>query len=138
MEKDAHAELNAFVAEWPETPEGNREVFQRLRGRLDGKEGVALEFVPRPGVTYSLRAVHAGPGKNGLLAMVDVIEDSPRWLSVCFYREMITDPEQRGSMVPGGLLGEDAVCFDIDKRDDEFIRYVELRLDEACRKALPE
>lgn len=70
--------------------------------------------------------------------MVDVIEDVCRWLSVCFYNEMIEDSEEKGDFVPGGLLGEDAVCFDLEKRDDDLIRYVEARLDEACRNAAQE
>jgi hypothetical protein len=70
--------------------------------------------------------------------MVDVIEDNPRWLSVCFYDEMITDPEEKGDFVPEGLLGEDAVCFDIEELDEELIRYIEIRLDEAYRSALKE
>ncbi len=70
--------------------------------------------------------------------MVDVIEDSPRWLSVCFYGEMITDPEENGDFVPEGLLGDDAVCFDIEARDKVLIRYIENRLDEAWRSAAVE
>jgi hypothetical protein len=67
--------------------------------------------------------------------MVDVIEDDPRWLSVCFYGEMITDPEEKGDFVPEGLLGEDAVCFDVEERDEKLITYIETRLDEACQSA---
>jgi len=136
--KETDSELIAFMKEWQETPEGNRDVFWRFREYLGRKEGVSLAFVPRPGLTYSLRAVHAAQKKKGLFVMVDVIEDSPRWLSVCFYSEMITDPEEKGAFVPGGLLGEDAVCFDIEQRDDELVRYVETRLDEACRSASSE
>jgi hypothetical protein len=38
--------------------------------------------------------------------MVDVIDDDPevRWLSVCFYGEMITDPDEAGELIPEGLL----------------------------------
>lgn len=70
--------------------------------------------------------------------MVDVIEDAPRWLSVCFYGEMITDPDEQGDFVPEGLLGEDAICFDIDQYDDALLQYVEARLDEAYRSASTE
>ncbi|MCI5126792.1 MAG: hypothetical protein D3925_20505, partial [Candidatus Electrothrix sp. AR5] len=70
--------------------------------------------------------------------MIDVIEDNPRWLSVCFYGDMITDPEGQGDAVPGGLLGEDAVCFDLEAWDEERVRYVEARLDEACQRAAQE
>lgn len=129
---ETKGELNAFIENWPETAEKNKAVFSRLREYLASKEGVALTFIPRPGVTYSLRAKHANQKKKELFAMVDVIEDTPRWLSVCFYEEMVSDPEQRGDSVPGGLLGEDALCFDLEKWDEELIRYIEARLGEAC------
>jgi len=138
MEKETDSELTAFIEGWKETPEGNKEVFLHFREYLSRKEGVTLEFIARPGLTYSLRAVHAAQKKKGLFVMVDVIEDNPRWLSVCFYGEMITDPEERGDFVPEGLLGEDALCFDMEEQDEEFVRYIELRLDEACRSASEE
>jgi hypothetical protein len=138
MEKETDSALNAFIEDWEETPEKNREVFLHLREYLGKKEGVSLEFIPRPGVTYSLRAVHAAQKKRGLFVMVDVIEDDPRWLSVCFYGEMITDPEEKGDFVPEGLLGEDAVCFDVEKQDEKLVKYIKDRLDEACCSALEE
>lgn len=138
MGKEADAELKTFIDEWTETPEKNKETFLHFREYLSQKEGVTLEFNPRPGLTYSLRGVHANQKKKDLFVMVDVIEDSPRWLSVCFYGEMITDPEERGDYVPEGLLGEDAVCFDIEEKDEALIRYVEKRLDEACESASKE
>ena len=138
MGNGASSELDAFIEDWKVTPENNRAVFLQLKEHLEKKEGVALEFIPRPGLTYSLRAVQAAQKKRGLFVMVDVIEDDPRWLSVCFYGEMITDPEEKGDFVPEGLLGEDAVCFDIEERDEELVKYVELRLDEAWRNASEE
>lgn len=135
MGKETELELNRFVEEWKETDEGNRTAFLDFKEYLSQKDGVSLDFVSRPGVTSSLRAVHEGQKKRELFVMVDVIEDEPRWLSICFYNEMITDPEERGDFVPQGLLGEDAVCFDIEERDEDFIRYIEARLDEACFNA---
>ncbi len=138
MEKGTDSELNAFIEEWEETPEKNKEAFLHFKECLAGKTGVTLEFIARPGVTYSLRAAHAAQTKRDLFVMVDVIEDDPRWLSVCFYGNMIKDPEEKGDFVPEGLLGEDAVCFDIEERDEELIRYIEIRLDEACLNASKE
>mgnify|MGYP001159233177 CR=1 FL=1 len=135
MEKNTNSELDVFVKDWEATPERNRDAFLRFKNCLAAKEGVRLEFMARPGVTYSLRAVHAAQKKRGLFVMVDVIEDAPRWLSICFYGEMITDPDGIGDGVPGGLLGEDAVCFDLDQYDEERIRYIEARMDEAHRSA---
>ena len=128
-------ELSAFIEEWPASPEGNKDTFMRLRDALTAKSGVTLDFIPRPGVTYSLRAVHANQKKRDLFVMVDVIEDNPRWLSICFYGDMISDPEEQGDFVPEGLLGEDAVCFDIETWDEALIQYVEARLHEACGNA---
>lgn len=131
-------ELQSFVDDWTETDERNKEAFIRLKSHLDAKDGVQLEFIPRPGVTYSLRAAHQNQKQRSLFVMVDVIEDEPRWLSVCFYGEMITDPDERGDFVPEGLLGEDAMCFDIDEYDDGFLQYVESRMDEAYQSAAGE
>lgn len=138
MANETDSELNAFIEQWNETAEKNRETFLHFKDYLSGKEGVILEFIPRAGVTYSLRASHSAQKKRELFVMVDVIEDDPRWLSVCFYGDMITDPEEKGDFVPEGLLGEDAVCFDIEKRDEELIQYVKIRFDEACKSALKE
>lgn len=130
--------LNAFLEEWAETEGRNKEIFLHFREYLREKAGITLTFIPRPGVTYSLRAGHAKQKQKGLFAMIDVIEDAPRWLSVCFYEEMVTDPEQRGDFVPGGLLGEDALCFDLENWDEELIPYITARLDEAYEKVARE
>jgi hypothetical protein len=128
-------ELQSFVDDWTDTEERNKEAFVRLKSHLDAKDGVQLEFIPRPGVTYSLRAAHQNQKQRSLFVMVDVIEDAPRWLSVCFYGDMISDPDEQGDFVPEGLLGEDAMCFDIDQYDDTLLQYVEARLDEARQSA---
>lgn len=128
-------ELEAFVADWQETDEQNKRAFCALKDWLAGQAGVSLNFIPRPGVTYSLRAAHSNQTKKSMFAMVDVIEGEPRWLSVCFYGELISDPEEKGDFVPGGLLGEDAVCFDLDEYSDEAVAYLLARLAEACTAA---
>jgi hypothetical protein len=128
-------EVDAFLADWEDTEEKSKAVFLRLKAFLEQKEGVVLSFNPRPGVTYSLRAAHVNQKQKSLFAMVDVIEDTPRWLSVCFYEAMINDPEENGDFVPEGLLGEDAICFDIEAWDDGLVGYVETRLDEAWQSA---
>lgn len=130
--------LEEFIGNWSDSPERNKDAFLRLKSYLEALDGVRLEFIPRPGVTYSLRASHPNQRRRTLFVMVDVIEDTPRWLSVCFYGEMITDPDEQGDFVPQGLLGEDAVCFDIDRYEDGILHYVQARLDEACRYASKE
>ncbi len=135
MNAKTEQELNTFIEEWKETPDKNKTTFTHFKDYLSKKEGVTLDFVSRPGVTYSLRAVHANQKEKDLFVMVDVIEDVSRWLSVCFYGDMITDVEEKGDFVPGGLLGEDAVCFDLEEQNDKLVTYIEARLDEACSNA---
>ena len=128
---DTMQALMEFIEEWQETGEGNKKAFVRLMSCLESKEDTSLEFLPRPGVTSSLRAAHVRQKGRPLFVMVDVIEDEPRWLSVCFYGDTVTDPEERGDFVPEGLLGEDAVCFDLDAYDEINLAYVESRIEEA-------
>ena len=129
-------ELDTFIAAWEETPEKNKQVFLQLKDHLAAKDGARLEFVPREGLTYSLRGSSPNQTERPLFVMVDVIEDNPRWLSVCFYGETVSDPEEAGDYVPEGLLGEDAVCFDIETFDAERLAYVMARIDEAYRAAM--
>lgn len=132
MNTETEQTLNTFIEEWQETADKNKTTFVHFKDYLTKKEGVTLDFVARPGITYSLRAVHADQKEKELFVMIDVIEDTSKWLSVCFYNDMITDVEEKGDWVPGGLMGEDAVCFDIEEHNETMIRYIEARLDEAC------
>jgi len=129
------AEVEKFIEDWPDSPERNKAIFIRLKDFLSAMSGIVFEFVAREGITYSLRAKHENQTDKPLFVMVDVIEDSPRWLSVCFYGELITDPDEVGDFVPEGLLGEDAICFDLEEYDEEAISYVEARLAEAHQNA---
>ncbi len=133
---DSMQELQAFVDEWSDSDGTGKAAFIRLKTHLSAKNDVTLEFIPRSGVTYSLRAAHPNQQERDLFVMVDVIEDTPRWLSVCFYGDMVTDPEERGDFVPEGLLGEDAVCFDIEEDSDALLQYVEVRINEAFQSAM--
>jgi hypothetical protein len=138
MPQTAPTALKDFIEDWQESSERNKEIFLRYKTQLESDESVSLEFIPRPGITYSLRATHTARKTRGLFAIIDVIEDNPRWLSVCFYSDMITDPEKRGDAVPGGLLGEDAVCFDLETWNEDLVSYVSARLNEACQSATQE
>lgn len=124
-------EIEQFITMWPDSSETCRDLFVRMKDHLQGFETVSLQFIARPGVTYSLRAAHPNQSDRPLFAMIDVIDDEPRWLSICFYGEMVNDPEKRGDYVPGGLLGEDGICFDLENSDEEWVSYIIKRLDEA-------
>ena len=128
------AEMKDFLASWPDSE--MKKVFSRLADQVADNDDVTLTFKARPGVTYSLRGQRHGQSKE-LMTMIDVIDDDPqdRWLSVCFFAEMITDPEEKGDIVPEGLLGHDGYCFDLDSTDPEEVAYVSKRIDEAYTNA---
>lgn len=137
MDETEKKELDDFIASWTETEAGTRAAFLRLKSHLEDKEKAELAFKARPGVSYSLRGICPGHDRQ-LFVMADVIDDDPssRWLSVCFYGDMISDPDERGDLIPGGLLGEDGYCFDMDEGEDALLTYIETRIDEAYQSAL--
>jgi len=126
-------EIELFIEQWPDSPNGCRSVFETLYRHLLALDGAKIEFYARPPVTYSLRGAPVKNSPYPLFVMVDVIEEAPRWLSVCFYEKMVSDPETRGDAVPGGLLGEDGICFDIDSDDQTLIDYIKERIDQAFK-----
>lgn len=135
-------ELDTFIDTWTETGSGTRKAFTVIVEHLKTLDNIFFEFNARPGISYSLRPRHANQTDKSLFAMVDVIDDDPneRWLSICFYSEMITDPYEMGDLIPEGLLGEDGYCFDLYEYDEDDIRYLTKRLSQAyehaCRKSV--
>ncbi len=140
MDEAMNGELSKLLSSWTEDPHNTKDCFLELKQALEGMDGVTLSLTARPGVSYSLRAAHAGQKTRGLFAMVDVIDDDPadRWLSVCFYKDMIGDPDELADEVPEGLLGEDARCFDLEERDENLVGYIKARLAEAGASAAAE
>ncbi len=136
IEKETN-ELSAFIETWEETATNIKTAFLQLKNHLQAKEDSILSFKARPGVSYSLRATCPGQ-KRELFVMADVIDDDPpnRWLSVCFYGDMISDPEDIGDLIPEGLLGQDGYCFDIDEGEEGLLTYIKARLDEAYQAAV--
>jgi hypothetical protein len=130
-------QLEDFIENWSETEAKNREAFIELYEHLKALEDTNFEFNARPGVSYSLRPRLKTQKKRSLFAMVDVIDDDPeeRWLSICFYGEMITDPNEVGELIPEGLLGEDGYCFDLYEYDKDEIKYLKQRLNQAHENA---
>ncbi|UCG14886.1 MAG: hypothetical protein JSU72_07935 [Deltaproteobacteria bacterium] len=131
-------EMEAFLKVWEDAPQRTKAAFVRLQEHLAAKRDVSFTFKARPGVSYSLRARHAGQKVRPLFIIMDVIDDdqSSRWLSVCFYPDMITDSEERGILIPFGLLGEDGYCFDLEEWDEKYLCYLEARMDEAYESFL--
>ncbi len=129
--------LKLFIEQWKDNESGIKKAFKEISDHILKMDDISIEFNARPGITYSLRPVHKNQKKRSLFAMADVIDDDPeaRWLSVCFYGEMINDPEELGDLIPDGLLGEDGYCFDLDEYDYDKLNYLKKRLDEAYESA---
>lgn len=132
-EMTAAQEIESFLEGWGGDTEPMRDWFRLFYQELSSMEGVSLTFVGRPGVSYSIRPMHENQTKRDKFAIVDVIDDDPneRWLSVCFYEDMITDPKERGELIPGGLAGSDGYCFDLYENEKELALYLLDRLKEA-------
>ena len=125
--------INDFIDAWTADELQTKSVFQTLCQQLAGMDKAKIEFIERPGISYSLRGMRPDRRECPLFVMIDVIDDDPneRWLSVCFYGDMVQDPDERGDLIPGGLLGSDGYCFDISESDDQLIAYVGQRIHEA-------
>lgn len=136
--KTVESEIEAFLSEWGgKGDQPMKNWFQLFFETVKTMEDVDLQFVARPGVSFSIRPKHLSQIDRDLFAIIDVIDDDPeeRWLSVCFYGDMITDPEGRGEVIPGGLSGSDGYCFDMFEDDKQLAAYLVDRLKEAARAA---
>ena len=133
--QDEYQDMCALLDGWTKGPDHIKNAFIKLKDNILKKENITVNFISRPGITYSLRAtVKENPQiDRPLFGMMDIIDDDPdnRWLSVCFFEEMISDPDDKGDFVPEGLLGEDACCFDFEENDDTVLQYIQQRIDEA-------
>lgn len=133
----AKEEFDAFLESWTVDPCGAKKVELAYRDLLAAIPGVELDYKCRPGVSFSLRARGKAQQSRDLFVMVDVVDDEPdnRWLSVCFYADLVTDPDEKGDVAPEGLNGEDAACFNYDEEDPAMEAYIAARLREAAAAA---
>jgi hypothetical protein len=140
VDKKDLKELDEFLDSWAKDGSGVKKAFLYLRDSFSKRKGLRARFIYRLGVSGSFRvsAGEVGASERSLFALVDIIDDDPgnRWLSVCFYEDTITDPDEEGNLVPQGLLGEDGYCFDITGYDESMMDYLDQRIDEAYSKAL--
>ncbi|SIN77280.1 hypothetical protein [Halodesulfovibrio marinisediminis] len=135
---NSHREaLDALLEDWTESEAKTKAAFIEYKDLLLSFEGLSLSFKGRPGVSFSLRAKHENQSERELFVLVDVVDDDPadRWLSVCFYADMINDADELGDWVPGGLMGEDACCFNLDEDDAEMRAYIKDRITDAYNSA---
>lgn len=133
-------DLTEITNEWPGSQPELKTAFLELVKEMEDGDGTELELISRPGITYSVRANVPSPERDRpLYVMADVIvSDSEPWfLSVCFFADEITDPDELGDEVPGGLFDQDACCFDLDDGEDkEMADYLKERISEAHENAL--
>ncbi len=132
---EEHKEMLALLEGWTNDSQNMKDAFIKLKEKLLSKKNVSLSFNSRPGVSYSLRASaeNSAETNRNLFALVDIVDDQTenRWLSVCFYSDLVSDPDDEGNFVPNGILGEDGYCFDLFEYDTALISYIEQRVDEA-------
>ena len=134
LKQEDFKNLSDILDKWTRDEMNMKDAFLRLANRFSEKNRAVLSVVPKPGISYSLRARAKAEDEEGtLITMIDIVDDDPdnRWLSVCFYGDYVTDPEEEGDLVPGGLLGEDGYCFDLYENNQNTITYLEQRIDEA-------
>ena len=139
LKQEDFKNLSGILDKWTRDEMNMKDAFLRLANRFSEKNLAVLSVVPRPGISYSLRVRARAEAEEGtLITMIDIVDDDPdnRWLSVCFYGDCVTDPEEEGNLVPGGLLGEDGYCFDLYENNQNTITYLERRIDEAYENTL--
>lgn len=136
-EPSHRAELDALLDNWTDSGTNTKAAFSEYKDLLLSFENSTLSFKGRPGVSFSLRAKHENQTERDLFVLVDVVDDDPadRWLSVCFYADMINDADELGDWVPGGLMGEDACCFNLDEDDAAMRSYIKDRITDAFNSA---
>lgn len=135
VNEKAYDNMVKILDDWQNDRQKIKMSFLKIIDTLLKRKNISLDFKSRPGVSYSLRAnfKNLHDRKRALFALVDIIDDDPenRWLSICFYVETITDPDNIGNLIPQGILGEDGYCFDLYVFDESLLSYVEERMDEA-------
>jgi hypothetical protein len=128
-------EISDLLNGWTADSNGMKGVFTEIVELFESLDGLTFSFKSRPGISHSLRANVEKEGDK-ILTLLDIIDDDPenRWLSICFYAETITDPDEEGDLIPGGLQGEDGYCFDLFDNDPDSVSYLRERITEAHGK----
>ncbi len=128
-----HSEIETWLNEWQEDPLRAKDAFVNFYSWLKKQGHVKFEFKARPNISFSLRGMHVEQNERPLFVLIDVVDDDPseRWLSVCFYADMINDPDEIGDFVPQGLMGKDALCLNLEEDDEHMRAYIQSRITEA-------
>lgn len=143
MNAESDMTLDQFLEQWPAAEAGLKKSLLTYRQGVLDMRGVGESFLPRPGVSYSLRwDLNPRPAgrEKPLFAMADVVPlgDDELMLSLCFYGDDITDPDELGNFIPDGLYGENGHCFDLEGDDPGMVAYCLKRAAEALATARQE
>ncbi len=126
-------ELELFLKDWVTDNNNMKPLFTSLLEYANGLGGMRFEYKGRPGVSHSVRLINPKQNSRPFFGLLDIIDDDPdsRWISACFYAEAISDPEEKGDLIPKGLEGDkDAICFDVEDPED-FAEYLKERIKEG-------
>ena len=139
MDPKQAQELEALLAGWPAAQEGLKRCLLELKAAALEVPGAVLGLVSRPGVSHSLRFdLRPRPAgrERPVFFLCDVVDlGDELMLSVCFYEDEISDPEQLGNAIPRGLFDETGYCFDAEEYDPDQIAYLTRRIAEAAAAA---
>jgi len=133
---DFSKQLAALISSWPQDQAGLCQAFQALVEAVLAQPETRLSLVSREGISHSVRVGALNPAagrERPVYGLVDVVtpRQGPWFLSVCFYEDEISDPEERGEAVPQGLYDETGYCFDVETYDPAQVVYLKARLVEA-------
>ena len=136
MSSESYAIIDQWLESWTTDPLNAKQAFTSYYTWLK-EQNMELDFNARAGISYSLRAKHSMQKERPLFVLIDVVDDdeNERWLSVCFYADMVKDPDEKGDFVPQGLMGKDALCLNLDDDDTTMQNYIHERIKEAAQSA---
>lgn len=135
----SESELASVFENWPAGQQELVALMKELKGQALARPGAAWELVSRPGVSHSLRFTLQGSSRPVVMLLdAAYLAADMLTISVCFYADMVDDPEEMGEEIPGGLLGQDGYCFDADEEDPGAVDYLKARVDAAFGAAARE
>ncbi len=135
-EENSDLTLEQFLDQWPADQAELKSMLIAFCDGVRGLAGVSESFLPRPGVSYSLRwDLEERPAgrERPLFVMADVVPlgEDEMMLSICFFGDEINDPGELGNLIPGGMYGGDGYCFDLESDDPGMVGYCSQRAAEA-------
>ena len=132
-------ELRDYLDAWPPAQEGLKACLLELKAEAEAIPGSVGSFLARPGISHSLRfTLDPAPAGRArpVFFLTDVVDfQGELMLSVCFYAEEISDPEELGNEIPEALFSETGYCFDLDDYDPELLAYLKARIHQAATNA---